>query len=651
MSYLQFPRLAFSGQFQSDVSTVNNDPRHYDNATFEPRFQEYQQAGADGRTKTYNGWWHPTGTAIMRFANCQVTSLRGPSGILVTNPAQDPLLSCSVGNAIGKPSGKMVDLDPDWQLASSIYGLAVSLLKPDGTPLMTADYQSNPFRDLWFSRAQSQGDSAASAVFQSVLINIQWHLDGFDSPLLARLIELSEQDRLSIRLSTYGYSTDYSDPGFGYGTVLGAIGPAYLGQPRSFILGRRFMPTTQQGNDLASQNGIGCFSSWLDQDTASLQVDLSNALPLDSRFQVAALPSLQYAVLHNEWTAQDADIGPDDYTVIAGVDTSQALQDQQAGIQSVPLTEEQLRLANQPLPLAIVQPVGVEGRAVVCVREALLGNEVRAEDFAIRLDPNHPDRNHQHTHVYAARYGQPLAGAALAFWAGAPMLDYDDTPTDKTQGTTPRALLPVNNVPNAAIRISPAEPITDQAGRAAVTLHGPESFGTPREYMDGQLFTIAYNLAGSDPALQQPFDNFAVVVFSSFPQPGQDIDLDNPRWEDVQPILQQYANLYPVMSQGLFDFSKQAVADASAFIMRFVFDKPIDDPDQMPVTRDLSASKRRMLINYFQNVIDLTGKTFDRQRMYGKRCPLRQSAPPSEADIAATRGSLSTSKSRKGNDA
>ncbi|NHR05142.1 hypothetical protein HA052_08010 [Chromobacterium haemolyticum] len=651
MSYLQFPRLAFSGQFQSDVSTVNNDPRHYDNATFEPRFQEYQQAGADGRTKTYNGWWHPTGTAIMRFANCQVTSLRGPSGILVTNPAQDPLLSCSVGNAIGKPSGKMVDLDPDWQLASSIYGLAVSLLKPDGTPLMTADYQSNPFRDLWFSRAQSQGDSAASAIFQSVLINIQWHLDGFDSPLLARLIELSEQDRLSIRLSTYGYSTDYSDPGFGYGTVLGAIGPAYLGQPRSFILGRRFMPTTQQHNDLASQNGIGCFSSWLDQDTASLQVDLSNALPLDSRYQVVALPSLQYAVLHNEWTAQDAEIGPDDYTAIAGVDTSQALQDQQAGIQSVPLTEEQLRLANQPLPLAIVQPVGVEGRAVVCVREALLGNEVRAEDFAIRLDPNNPDRNHQHTHIYAARYGQPLAGAALAFWAGAPMLDYSDTPADKTQGTTPRALLPVNNVPNAAIRISPAEPITDQAGRATVTLHGPESFGTPREYMDGQLFTITYNLAGSDPALQQPFDNFAVVVFSSFPQPGQDIDLDNPRWEDVQPILQQYANLYPVMSQGLFDFSKQAVADASAFIMRFVFDKPIEDPDQMPVTRDLSASKRRMLINYFQNVIDRTGKTFDRQRMYGKRCPLRQSAPPSEADIAATRGSLSTSKSRKGNDA
>ena len=62
-------------------------------------------------------------------------------------------------------------------------------------------------------------------------------------------------------------------PLFGYGTVLGAIGPAYADQPRSFILGRRFMPTTQNSlQDSVSGNGIGCFSSWLHQETASLQV-------------------------------------------------------------------------------------------------------------------------------------------------------------------------------------------------------------------------------------------------------------------------------------------------------------------------------------------------------------------------------------------
>lgn len=115
MSYLQFPRLAFTGKFQADVSTVNNDPRHFDSKTFEGRFQEFQK-GND-----FNGWWNPTGTAIMRFHNCAVKSLRDRSGRLLTDHSADPLLGCVVGNSLDLPSGKIVDLDTDWQLASNIY--------------------------------------------------------------------------------------------------------------------------------------------------------------------------------------------------------------------------------------------------------------------------------------------------------------------------------------------------------------------------------------------------------------------------------------------------------------------------------------------------------------------------------------------------
>jgi hypothetical protein len=39
MSYLNVVRLAFAGTFQADVSTVNNDVRHFDNASFEPAYQ------------------------------------------------------------------------------------------------------------------------------------------------------------------------------------------------------------------------------------------------------------------------------------------------------------------------------------------------------------------------------------------------------------------------------------------------------------------------------------------------------------------------------------------------------------------------------------------------------------------------------------
>jgi large subunit ribosomal protein L33 len=34
----------FSGTFQADISTVNNDVRHFDNTNFEPRFQDLQNA-------------------------------------------------------------------------------------------------------------------------------------------------------------------------------------------------------------------------------------------------------------------------------------------------------------------------------------------------------------------------------------------------------------------------------------------------------------------------------------------------------------------------------------------------------------------------------------------------------------------------------
>jgi hypothetical protein len=38
MSYLGYPRLHFSGEFQSDVSSVNNETSNFDDARFDPRW-------------------------------------------------------------------------------------------------------------------------------------------------------------------------------------------------------------------------------------------------------------------------------------------------------------------------------------------------------------------------------------------------------------------------------------------------------------------------------------------------------------------------------------------------------------------------------------------------------------------------------------
>ncbi|HEY7276707.1 MAG TPA: hypothetical protein VH594_12140 [Trebonia sp.] len=46
MSYLNPLRLHFSGSLEAAVSTVNNDPVHYDSARFEPSYAEPQSGAA-----------------------------------------------------------------------------------------------------------------------------------------------------------------------------------------------------------------------------------------------------------------------------------------------------------------------------------------------------------------------------------------------------------------------------------------------------------------------------------------------------------------------------------------------------------------------------------------------------------------------------
>ena len=97
MSFLNFPRLVFSGQFQADPSTVNNDPRHYSNASFEDRFQNFQ-VSQDAQT-TNNGWWNPIGTSIFRFVPSSVVSLWTKGGKQIFDPSADNAFTLKVGNS------------------------------------------------------------------------------------------------------------------------------------------------------------------------------------------------------------------------------------------------------------------------------------------------------------------------------------------------------------------------------------------------------------------------------------------------------------------------------------------------------------------------------------------------------------------------
>ena len=208
MSYLSLPRLTFSGDFQADVSTVNNDVRHYDNATFEPRFQDLK-AGAE-----LNGWWNPSGSGAFGLIGCRVRSAVYADGSQAKEgTGGDPVLGLMVGGADDRVSAKLVDIDPQWQLCSQIWGMMVRLTDDQGLPLLTGRFEVTPFRDLWFGRLPSAGgDGSASAVFTSVLSDLSWTAGAGRSRLLDELEAASGDGCLSIRLVTFGYFASFGAP-------------------------------------------------------------------------------------------------------------------------------------------------------------------------------------------------------------------------------------------------------------------------------------------------------------------------------------------------------------------------------------------------------------------------------------------------------
>ena len=161
MSYLNPLRLHFFGQFQAAVSTVNNDPTHFNNATFK---KEYWEQG--------EGAWNPRGDANWRMIGCNITSAWLANGQPV--PASDPILTYSVADSDTTVAAKLVDLDPAQQAVSEIWGMQIRIADAAGNTLMRSKFKVTAFMDIFLRWPQGTTDSKYGAMYHSVLTDIQW---------------------------------------------------------------------------------------------------------------------------------------------------------------------------------------------------------------------------------------------------------------------------------------------------------------------------------------------------------------------------------------------------------------------------------------------------------------------------------------------
>ncbi|HWB14116.1 MAG TPA: hypothetical protein VG826_33125 [Pirellulales bacterium] len=539
-------------------------------------------------------------------------------------PFADPSLDAIIGAEVcssGDYPAKLVDLDPDNQQVSQIWGLEIEVRIPDPKDAsqtlasVTGVMPPTAFGDLWSraTNAPRPGMPTMSAAFQAVLINVKWANPGA-SPLLAALQQVSPTS-LSIRFVVDSYQPSAKQSNFTYGRVVGTIGPALSGDaPRSTP--RRLAPvySTPAGNGayLSILSTYGPAGALWDAGRKRLVLDLGNCVPT-----VWSLPGAGPSVPVAGWPAVTCSLQLSCGTEVIGwlsplemksgagplstgasaalhghiaFDTATYLT--YAGIVETAVPDSQISLVlRSPLTLTNVDA------GQIAVQEDPAGRYVDVDQPFLRLNPG----DSADVTLRATKLGQPWAGVTLPV---------DLQPVAPAANGGPWN----NNDPPAALMLSAAAVVTGADGTATLKLTAGDP-GTPRLYRDGQAgpdgqiyaVTSLRPIPGQPPQLAPvlwpsvgqvflfPGAPINVLVFSRFAMPAQ------PNWDDhVGPILSLYARLYPYM-KGIIDLADYATVTQNAEDIQAVLNLPVESPHYMPIVRDLSADKLAMINRWFEN--------------------------------------------------
>lgn len=380
--------------------------------------------------------------------------------------------------------------------------------------------------------------------------------------------------RLSIKFNVDGFQDDLSAPMFTFGRVVGSIGLHSPEEPVHFLAARALTPTP--GATPALGNAYALI------DGSSLFIDLGNSLPTTSVGGPISTPSGQLYAAAVQANGPKL-LGEIDYK-------SENWYQKTSGIVELKLNPDQLNAA-QGSPLAITQSSILLQPAVLATPpllvEAADGTFLRADNFVFRLNPGETAS----TKFYATKFGVRYAGQQIS-------LGYDPSVMQGQVLQGPLSGPKTIGTPQFALQFDTSV-TTGGDGTVELRLKASDP-GNPRVYIDGQVYGVTYQLGATPPpigAVQNGSQLLSSLVFSGYDVPAQ------PNWmEHVRPILQQYADLYPVM-RPIVDLSNFGSVISKRAILKNVFSAPPSDPNYMPVTRDLSVAKRQMLLKWLDNPI------------------------------------------------
>jgi hypothetical protein len=535
MSYLKGPRLHFAGRFGADIPTGNNDATNYSGG---PPAELHNFSGS--------GRWTLSGVTVTRavFAD----------GTVAANADEDPVVGIPL---LQKGTARLVDLDPEQQLVSEIYGLQFELVSSAGEDaLFSGDFEITSFADIW-RRAPEGGDRGFGAFYQSEITNVLWSENHFNSPLLDELRVSSASGRLSIKFNVDGISNLV-------GRIVGTIGPAIDGEPRHHLRGRHIgLPNpTQPGGPIWN------FAAIVDTQRNKLVADLGNSLKMTTsggaidntiRFEIGVLAGGQFTSFGTIPSDQ-----PDWYRQTAGVcefPTNRALTAAEVTL----IENNQIVVVNE----------GDATQTPVAAEDAT-GIYVQPDRYVFRLSAGES----ANATLYATHFGRPAPKVGID-------LLFD---SNGLQKVFPDAIESDLSFPQSLT--------TDANGKAEFAMIAAP-IGTPRGGLDGQVCGVRwlYTQQNPDVPIFTLDGFFSVLVWTDYDVPAI------PTWhEHISAILTQYGSLYPVMKNTagginleMYDSVVQLKAKMQKSLKRAT-----TDPDYMPVTRDLSSAKRDTILAWLE---------------------------------------------------
>lgn len=589
MSYLNAPRLVFSGDFFADTATVNNDVRHYDNSLFEPVFQD------PSKGKILYGWWNPNGGNQFNFQNCTVRQVTLPGGTQYTSASDDIIIGHIVGSPGDKGTGKMLDLDPQWQMSSELWCVTIRIYSAANDLLLQGDMTTAGFRDLQLRQTDGGAENGQpmGGCWTSVLTNLVWGPKALESKFLQALRQTTHNNMLTINLNMYGFYYRHNNGRFSNGRLVGSIGPWFQGEPVTFAPARRLYGTQGGQNNPLYFNYANFI---VDQNASSLTIDMGNSFPIDDSMGTIKSNSGQYVLgISNKPLSNDPADAPvilnsgTDFTELGPVNYTAGNADWMnvtGGIVMLNnLTATQLsQLKNNQLVLLQL----VNNQYQLMAREAVQGFMLRADNFVQRLDCG----DSATVNLYAYQWGQPAANVNVSV-SIQPTTQALFGPVNTGDDTT-KIPVPWINTPVEGLTLGSIAP-TGANGTTSISITG-NSINNPRQYVEGQVYYISYQ---NNPVIT---DNAAYGMDAIYVHLRDDYTVPAaPTWDDVSEVFTQFGNVYPLMSKFIVDLASEEAVSEKRNILIYAFTRDINDTFYMPVTRDLSEAKRQTIVKWLQN--------------------------------------------------